>query len=336
MDNQRPPRQLCSSRATARWAALLVLLCTACSDGRSPAAQPEPRNGPGPSSAEPSAPTTSAPATTDTGTARSPAAKPARSCKHRKGRSGDATLELRVGNDARSSLLHVPASYDPDEPTPLLLTFHGKGGDGAGAAYASNMTRSSDAHGFIVAYPNGADDNWNCCNNTPYDDVAFIDALITRISTDYCIDAEQVFAAGFSNGGYMSYRLMCELSARIAGIAVLEGALAIQDCKPERPVPVIQFHGTEDDAIPYEEAVQASERARQLDGCMGMPAIAYERGEVRCQLWSHCAEDSAVELCTIRGGGHQWTGGNQIDGLGHLSRDLDATSAIVDFLFGRH
>ena len=41
----------------------------------------------------------------------------------------------------------------------------------------------------------------------------------------YKVDKDRIFATGWSNGGYMSYRLACELSDRIAGIAPFVGAL---------------------------------------------------------------------------------------------------------------
>jgi polyhydroxybutyrate depolymerase len=256
-------------------------------------------------------------------------------CSDKRGRAGDFTRQLDVQGVSRSFLLHVPASYDPGQVTPLVLTFHGKGSEADGAAYISQMTNSSDARGFIVAYPNGAGANWNCCNNTGSDDVAFADALIEAISDDYCVQPSHVFAAGYSNGGYMAYRLMCELSARITAIAVIEGGLAIQSCKPSRPIAVIQFHGTSDEPVPYAEGVQANQRARELNECASESSIVYDRGDVTCELWPACAKASAVELCTIEGGGHQWPGGGEIDCLGHLSQDIDATDAIGDF-FAAH
>lgn len=48
----------------------------------------------------------------------------------------------------------------------------------------------------------------------------------------------------------MVYRLASELSDRIAAIAPVAGPMGTETCQPRRPVPVIHFHGTEDDAVP--------------------------------------------------------------------------------------
>src|SRR5476649_2561488 len=55
-----------------------------------------------------------------------------------------------------------------------------------------------------------------------------------------------------SNGGMMSYRLAAELSDRIAAIAPVAWTIAIDESKPKRPVPVIHFHGSKDNIVPFE------------------------------------------------------------------------------------
>ena len=50
--------------------------------------------------------------------------------------------------------------------------------------------------------------------------------------------------------------------------------------------------------------------------------------------YTHCADDAAVVLYTIRGGGHQWFGGKPLPPewlLGPYSRSLDATSQMWAF-----
>ena len=50
----------------------------------------------------------------------------------------------------------------------------------------------------------------------------------------------------------MCYRLAAELSERIAAIAQVAGTVAIDESQPKRPVPVIHFHGTKDNLVPFE------------------------------------------------------------------------------------
>jgi polyhydroxybutyrate depolymerase len=45
----------------------------------------------------------------------------------------------------------------------------------------------------------------------------------------YKVDDSQIFIVGWSNGGHMAYRLACEMSDRIAGIASFAGYMALKD-----------------------------------------------------------------------------------------------------------
>jgi len=49
----------------------------------------------------------------------------------------------------------------------------------------------------------------------------------------------------------MAYKLASELSDRIAAIAPVGGPMGTETCSPRRPVPVIHFHGTNDEFAPF-------------------------------------------------------------------------------------
>lgn len=52
-------------------------------------------------------------------------------------RPGDHSRKLTVEGRERSYLVHIPPSYDPKKPTPLVLAYHGGGGN------ADSMVRFS-------------------------------------------------------------------------------------------------------------------------------------------------------------------------------------------------
>src|SRR5208282_479924 len=75
--------------------------------------------------------------------------------------------------------------------------------------------------------------------------------LLDDLSKVVNVDPKRIYATGMSNGGMMCYRLAAEMSNRIAAIAPVSGTVAVEKCNPERPVPVMHFHGTDDKLVPF-------------------------------------------------------------------------------------
>jgi polyhydroxybutyrate depolymerase len=278
-----------------------------------------------------------------------PAAPDAGSCAGRAGVAGDRELHLRSGGVDRVYRVHVPRSYDAAGPAQVVFNFHGYLSNEVQQADWSNLNEAADARGFIAVHPRGRDSSWNagvCCGNAMArgdDDVAFVRAVLDAVSRDYCVDPRRVYATGFSNGAFFANRLACEMSDRFAAIAAVSGLVGVTPCAPARPVPVINFHGDADLVVPYQgsallgfPAVVDSTRGWVTrDGCNAAGAETLRRGDARCVSFGGCAGDAEVVLCTLSGGGHTWPGGDVSALGGRTSRDLDATSFLLDF-FARH
>jgi polyhydroxybutyrate depolymerase len=263
----------------------------------------------------------------------------------------DDVWQIESGGLPRVVNVHVPQSYDPANPMPLVLNFHGFTSDAVQEAILSQMTAKADAAGFIVMYPlgTGAPLSWNagaCCGAASalgVDDIGFVRDIIATAEDRLCVDSHRVFATGMSNGGFLSHRIGCELSDRIAAIAPVAGVLGVDSCHPTRPVPVMHFHGTADPLEPYDgsdtlgfpsvAATIAGWASR--DGCTGAPVETYHHGDAHCSTYEHCAAGANVTLCTIDGGGHTWPGGTPVPPFGATSTDLSATDAMWSF-FAAH
>jgi polyhydroxybutyrate depolymerase len=261
----------------------------------------------------------------------------------------DSTWTIQVGGTGRTANVHIPSQYDPTSATPLVLNFHGYTSDAAQESLLSSMTKKADTAGFIAVHPEGTQNSWNagaCCGaaqDQKIDDVAFAGALIDQLESRLCVDRRRVFATGMSNGGFLSHRLACELSSRIAAVAPVAGVLGISACNPSRPMPVLEFHGTLDPLVPYGgsstlgfPSVPDTFAGWALrDGCTGQPTETYRNVDAHCSTYSTCSGGATVSLCTVDGGGHTWPGGIPIPGLGYTTPNLSATDAMWDF-FVRH
>jgi polyhydroxybutyrate depolymerase len=259
---------------------------------------------------------------------------------------------LSSGGEEREYLLYVPSSYDPGRPTPLVISMHGAGGWPAQQRDISGWNAVADEEGFIVAYPSGlggrASRAWRMSRaESLAKDVRFISDLIDQVQRAYNVDPARIYANGLSAGGGMSFALSCTLSDRIAAVGTVAAArlLPWSWCTDERPVPVMTFHGTADTAVPYdggsswvgditfpdvEEWVAGWARRNRCDPDAIQAVVA---ADVTRREYTRCAEDAAVVLFTIHGGGHTWPGGQPLPEwfLGPTSRSVDATRLMWAF-----
>ena len=233
------------------------------------------------------------------------------------------TLEatLSVGGRDRTYLLFRPTTLQSGPLAPLVLALHGYTQSALELEYATQLDDEATKAGFVVVYPQGIQNSWNagaCCGSAQsqnLDDVAFIAQLIDKLVSDRQVDAKRVYVTGLSNGGFMAYRLACELSDRILAIASVSGAMVTSNCQPTRLVSVLEMHGTNDPVVPMEGNTvdggifpptdSTLRRWASLDGCGTAPDVA-QAGIAKISTWGRCREGTRVVLEAIQGGGHSW------------------------------
>ncbi|MDP3703637.1 MAG: PHB depolymerase family esterase [Candidatus Omnitrophota bacterium] len=280
--------------------------------------------------------------------------------------AGDSRGSLTVDGRKRTYLLHRPASYSPAKRYPLVLVFHGGGGAGAKIAKQTGFSDYADQEGFIAAYPDGIEHNWNDGRGTTdaerlhVDDVAFVKALLARLQQELSIDPQRIYATGPSNGGIFTYRLGCEMAGVFAAIAPVIGNLAepmAARCAPAEPLSVLAINGDADPLIPIQggECCKRGDGGRLLsteaslgiflhrNGCATTPVRAFlptlvEDGTtVEHYTYPGCAHQTEVIWYLVHGMGHGWPPkppqARRI--AGPTSHNIDATQVIWEF-FKRH
>jgi polyhydroxybutyrate depolymerase len=261
---------------------------------------------------------------------------------------------LIVSGSEREYLLYVPPGYDPAKPTPLIISLHGAGLWGAAQREISQWNRVADRAGLLVVYPSGAGPGMRVWHDDSgaMSDVRFIVALIDTLEAQYTIDSARIYANGLSNGGGMSFVLSCTLSDRIAAVGLVGAALTVPWlwCADHHPVPAIWFHGTADRAAPYRGGTSwvaptgsfpsiprfVANWARR-NRCGDTPVETAVAPDITRSTYTRCADDAAVVLYTIGGGGHTWPGGGPLPEawVGPTNREIDASSLMWEF-FSAH
>jgi polyhydroxybutyrate depolymerase len=254
--------------------------------------------------------------------------------------------------DEREYLLHVPRSYDPARPTPLVISLHGGALWPAAQRDISRWNDRAERHGFIVVYPSGINGRgpraWRGSRGPGLaKDARFISDLIDTLKAAYNIDPTRVYADGLSNGGGMAFVLSCTLSDRVAAVGLVASAqfLPFDWCTDDRAVPMIAFHGTADQATPYHGGTSWVARVELPDmpkwvaswarrnRCGSHPVEAAVAADVTRLEYTDCADHAAVVFYTIKDGGHSWPGGGPLPEwlVGPTSHSVDATGLMWEF-----
>jgi polyhydroxybutyrate depolymerase len=265
--------------------------------------------------------------------------------------AGEHVMRVVSGGGERAVRLYVPAVTRAGR-LPLVLDLHGSGSNGASQAEQTHLRAIGGRAGFVVAYPEGAVTQpdapdghfWNIpgvvlVNGAAVpagtaDDVRFIADTIDQLVAGACVDPRRVYVTGMSGGARMTSLLACTLAMRIAAAAPVDGLRAglpaagdpprpdPASCQPERPVPILTFHGSDDPVNPFDggggsywrySVPAALQRWVELDGCRGAPERRRVAPHVERLRYGHCAAGAEIVLYRIdaprsAGGGHAWPG----------------------------
>ncbi len=262
-----------------------------------------------------------------------------------------------VSGERREYLVHVPDSYDPAEPSPLVISLHAGATWPAHQKNLSHWNRLADENGFIVVYPSGTPvlfdivRIWRTMPEDVMEDVRFISALIDTLEAEYNIEPTRIYANGMSLGGGLAFALSCALSDRIAAVGVVAAAQSLPTdwCTDARPVPMMVFHGDADRIVPYDggplgdpfnpvKPVYPSVRdwvegQAQTNRCAASPVESTIAPDVVRIEYRDCAEGAAVLFYTLLGGGHSWPGGKPPPEwrVGATNASIDATAEMWAF-----
>ena len=170
---------------------------------------------------------------------------------------------LRVGARQRTYLAYLPVHLPP--AAPVVLVLHGSGLDGATMRQwcGYEFDQLADRYGFAVLYPDGYEKNWNDCRRAVpvaasienVDDVGFLRALVAQLPAAHHLRPTAVYAFGFSNGGFLAFRVASEAPDLFTALAAVSANLptpATARCFPQGPTPrVLLVAGTADPVVPY-------------------------------------------------------------------------------------
>jgi polyhydroxybutyrate depolymerase len=234
--------------------------------------------------------------------------------------AGDSQRKLTVNGLERTYLLHIPPGLDSIHPVPVVLAFHGFGEQPADMQRFTGFTEIADKSGFLIVYPEGMALSWNadiCCGyafDNKIDEASFVRQIVSDLGTIAKVDPKRIYATGFSMGGPLVYKLACQMSDILAGIAPVAGVLAYSPCQPQEPVSVMHIHGGADIKVPYAgggalhlpPVEQGISTWAKLDGCDNSPKVEKLQNIITHTSYTSCQAGTGVELYVVEPAGHMW------------------------------
>lgn len=277
---------------------------------------------------------------------------------------------LNWGGVARQYLEYVPESYTGEKPAPVLFFLHGLGDDINNCFNSTSFRQIADEKGWILVFPQALDYSievpgmggydfgsawaagvtitatfiiygfpisYNFTLNAGVDDSGFLDATLDAVCQEYQVDADSVFFAGFSLGGFMSHRMAIEHGERITSIAAVNGLVGtdMAGLTPADNVNMLLAFGTNDQIISYEEAninysgfgpynvglpaESSVEWWRTFNNCDGEAVFetypdTHDDG-LTFEMYSYLNgdNDSRVSFIKVNNGTHAWYNGGNYD-----------------------
>jgi polyhydroxybutyrate depolymerase len=233
-----------------------------------------------------------------------------------------ATIVTPYGGQARTVNVYVAPRVPAQTPVPLLIVLHGLYLDPATAEASSGLDKIADTQDVALAYPSGYQGSWNagnCCGDARaahVDDVGFLVHIIHLVQELRPIDLDRVYLAGFSNGGMMALKAVCDRPDIFAGAVSVAGSLQ-SSCAGRRPLNAMIIHGLRDTTVPYNgEAfstflrvpvtpVRTSMARLTARSTCSSKHTSFAKRYIRSD-YRGCSEQTSVQLVTVPLMGHRW------------------------------
>jgi poly(3-hydroxybutyrate) depolymerase len=219
-------------------------------------------------------------------------------------------INLSVNGLNRSYILRVPDNYNNQNPYRLIIGYHWLNGDATQVANGGNGSATETPYyglwnlaqnSTIFIAPEGIDKGWA---NSGGRDIAFTDAILNQIQTNFCIDKSRIFATGFSYGAGMSNAIACARANVFRGVALYAGAQLSGCDGGTLPIAYFATHGLDDTVLSIAQGRSLRDRAVRNNRCTAQNPLEPARGSGThiCTSYQGCTAGYPVRWCAFDGG----------------------------------
>jgi polyhydroxybutyrate depolymerase len=248
----------------------------------------------------------------------------------------------------RTYKFFLPKAYNGTLKIPLILSLHPSFSNADNHMNAAKWQLIGDTANFISVYPNGTSNqqgstsySWNAYNlstGSTADDVGFLNALLDSMILNYSVDTCRIYISGFSNGAWMSWRMMCDFSKRFAAVAPLSGSWkygkdgfcdhggcdgstipgtnppsqeATINCVPIKKIPYMYYRGTNETNLTDRAITDPNGNYfwSRHNGCDTVPTTdtIYSNGDqIIRERYLNCKDSTETIVMNVVGNSHTW------------------------------
>ncbi|HWO17997.1 MAG TPA: alpha/beta fold hydrolase [Kofleriaceae bacterium] len=177
----------------------------------------------------------------------------------------------------------------------LILVLHGDTGNGLLMDGHVRMRELGQAHGYVVAAPTGPPygagfpgSTWSAAN-----DAALVE-IVRQLASVFRTDPKKVHVTGFSRGGFVTWRLLCDHADLFASAAPAgagfgtgfgEATCFTQGRAPSRRIPILFLMGRTDVSVGYQTMTGIRDAAIASYAAAGPTQVAGD-GSFRHDRWT--------------------------------------------------
>ena len=172
--------------------------------------------------------------------------------------------------------------YKPNaEIKGIALFLHGAPGTPQKVAGIFDAKSLTNERQLLSVSPQGSHKFWGWDSNNSDSggtiDTDFISSLLTQIRAENNITSDKVYVFGYSAGGFMGYKLACEIPEKITAVVSLAGQFRgdFDQCTTSTAVTLHHFHSPQDTDVPIlgraagdiQSVTDTLAHWRQINGC---------------------------------------------------------------------
>lgn len=209
--------------------------------------------------------------------------------------------------EGRRYILHIPAGA-PGR-LPAVVDFHGRDQDADSQRKLSGFAHLADYEDFIVVWPEALDGAWNMRGA----DGDYVDEILDHLP---CENPRRVYASGMSMGSAMTFAQACREDRRFAAFGGVAFSI-FPNCALAEPAPIIFFHGTADQVVPFvggrtrsgataPPAEVAMRHWARFNGCDPRAVSSRISSRITKRHWQNCRDQADVVFFRVEGLKHTW------------------------------